>query len=88
MLSISRKKKFEQDVERAKRRSRDLSKLKTVLKYLVEQVPLPQSYRDHPLKGEFNDCRECHLEPDWLLIYSIDGNNLILLRTGTHSDLF
>ena len=88
MLSISRKKKFEQDVERAKRRGKDLSKLKTVLAYLVEQKLLPKHYKDHQLKGEFNDCRECHIEPDWLLIYSINSDDLILLRTGSHADLF
>jgi mRNA interferase YafQ len=88
MLSISRKKKFERDVELAKRRGKDLSKLKTVLAYLVEREPLPKHYKDHPLKGEFNDCRECHIEPDWLLIYSINSNDLILLRTGSHADLF
>jgi mRNA interferase YafQ len=60
MLSISSKKKFERDVELATRRGKDLSKLKTVLAYLVEQESLPKHYKDHPLEGEFNDCRECH----------------------------
>lgn len=88
MLSIFRKKKFEQDIERAKRRGKDLDKIKTVLTYLITQNPLPGYYKDHGLSGKFSDCRECHVEPDWLLIYCIDGDNLILMRTGSHSDLF
>lgn len=88
MLCILHKKKFEKDVERAKRRGKDLSKLKTVLECLVKQDPLPNHYKDHNLKGDFSDCRECHIDSDWLLIYCIDGDNLILIRTGTHSDLF
>lgn len=89
MPSILRKKKFEKDIEQAKRRGKDLNKIKAVLAYLVAQNPLPAHYKDHKLKGEFSDCRECHIEPDWLLIYIIDDcNNLILIRTGSHSDLF
>jgi mRNA interferase YafQ len=88
MLVIFRKKKFEKDVELAKRRDKDLNKLKKVIAHLVNQNPLPSHHHDHLLKGEFADCRECHIEPDWLLIYYIKDNNLVLLRTGSHSDLF
>ena len=55
---------------------------------LPNQNPLPSHYHDHPLKGEFADCRECHIEPNWLLVYTIEDDNLVLLRTGSHSDLF
>lgn len=88
MLSILRKKKFEKDIEQVKHRGKDLNKIKAVLAYLVTQNSLPAHYKDHKLKGEFSDCRECHIEPDWLLIYIIDNNDLILIRTGSHSDLF
>lgn len=88
MLSILRKKKFEKDIERAKRRGNDLNKIKEAIACLVMQTPLPKHYKDHSLKGEFSDCRECHIEPDWLLIYCINGDDLILMRTGSHSDLF
>lgn len=65
-------------------------KLSCVVKMLSEGVSLPEQYKDHWLKGEFKGCRECHIQPDWLLIYEIDNNELILYltRTGTHSDLF
>jgi mRNA interferase YafQ len=71
----------------AKRRGKDLDKLKAVIAHLVMQNPLPRYYYDHKLKGEFLDCRECHIATNWLLIYSINGDSLILMRTGTHSDL-
>ncbi|MFA6408712.1 MAG: type II toxin-antitoxin system YafQ family toxin [Gammaproteobacteria bacterium] len=88
MLNVFRKKKFEKDVELAKRRRKDLNKLKIVLEYLGRLEPLPSYYRDHCLKGEFSGCRECHIEPDWLLIYCIERDYLILIRTGSHSDLY
>ena len=88
MLSIFRKKKFEKDVKLVKRRGKDLNKLKNVLNHLVKQNPLPLRFYDHILQGEFADCRECHIEPDWLLIYYINNDELILLRTGSHADLF
>lgn len=87
-LRILRKKKFEKDVKHAKKRGKNLDKLKTVLKHLVSQNPLPVSHRDHALQGEFSDCRECHVESDWLLIYYIEDDKLVLVRTGSHSDLF
>lgn len=71
MLRILRKKKFEKDVELAKHRGKNLSKLKTVLTHLIKQDSLPACYKDHALKGEFYYCRECHIEPDWLLIHYI-----------------
>jgi mRNA interferase YafQ len=80
--------RFKQDSKRAKRRGKDLEKLKTVIKQLQAGQPLAPKHRDHPLAGTYSGYRECHIEPDWLLIYCIEGNNLILVRTGTHSDLF
>jgi len=55
---------------------------------LAEGAPLPPRYRDHALSGDWKHFRDCHIDPDWLLIYKIDGNDLYLTRTGTHADLF
>lgn len=71
-----------------KKRGKQLKKLQEVISMLIEQHELPLKYRDHSLLGKYNNCRECHLEPDWLLIYFIEGKDLIFIRTGTHSDLF
>jgi mRNA interferase YafQ len=74
------------------KRGYDMSKLARTIDMLIHDEPLPPNYRDHPLKGNFRGCRECHIEgeDDWLLIYKKDGVNLILIftATGTHSDLF
>lgn len=79
---------FRRDVKLAQRRGKDMSKLRELILLLAEGNPLPPSYKDHPLAGEWKHHRDCHLEPDWLLIYKIDGDDLYLVRTGTHSDLF
>ena len=79
---------FRRDVKRAEKRGKDMAKLREVILLLVEGDPLPARYKDHPLSGEWSHHRECHIEPDWLLIYKVDGNDLYLVRTGTHSDLF
>lgn len=65
-----------------------MSKLRELILLLIEEEPLPPRYKDHPLSGDWKHHRDCHLEPDWLLIYKIDGTDLHLVRTGTHSDLF
>jgi mRNA interferase YafQ len=65
-----------------------MSKLREVILLLAEGEPLPARFRDHPLSGNWKEFRECHLEPDWLLIYKSDADDLYLVRTGTHSDLF
>ena len=83
-------KKFERDYEKIKRRGKDTSKLKEVVKILTEGRPLDKKYREHVLKGKYNGVHECHIEPDWLLTWVVDKGRLILnfTRTGTHSDLF
>jgi len=65
-----------------------MTKLRDLLLLLTEGGALPTQYRDHPLRGKWQHYRDCHIEPDWLLIYKIDGNDLYLVRTGTHADLF
>jgi mRNA interferase YafQ len=79
---------FRRDVKLAERRGKDLSKLRELILLLAEGQPLPPRYRDHPLAGEWKPFRDCHIESDWLLIYKIEGDDLYLVRTGTHSDLF
>lgn len=88
MLEPFYKNKFKQDVARMKKRGKQLRKLQEVISMLIDQHELPLKYRDHSLLGQYNNCRECHIEPDWLLIYLIEGKDLIFVRTGTHSDLF
>ena len=73
-----------------KKRGKDLEKLKYIVNELANQRPLDEKYRDHELTGNYRNFRECHVEPDWLLIYRIEKGELTLalVRTGTHSDLF
>jgi mRNA interferase YafQ len=79
---------FKRDYKRIAKRAYDLSQLETVIDTLRAGRPLPPARRDHPLKGDYADCRECHLQPDWLLIYQVSDTELVLVRTGTHADLF
>jgi mRNA interferase YafQ len=79
---------FRRDVKLAERRGKDMSKLRELILLLVEGDPLPPRYKDHPLGGDWKHHRDCHIQPDWLLLYKIDGDDLYLVRTGTHSDLF
>jgi mRNA interferase YafQ len=88
MRSIRRDTQFKRDVKRLFRRGRDMNKLKEIIDRLVSAEKLSARNKDHQLKGTFKDCRECHIEGDWLLIYRIEGSELSLIRTGTHSDLF
>ncbi len=65
-----------------------MSKLRIIIELLLNEEPLPEICQDHPLRGKFAGSRDCHIEPDWVLIYAIRGNELVLLRTGSHADLF
>ncbi len=88
MKAISRTSQSEQDVKRIKRQGKDLKKLKRVLERLVNGERLSPEYQDHVLVGQYKGTRECHLEPDWLLIYELAESEIVLIRTGSHSDLF
>ncbi|PKO21986.1 MAG: type II toxin-antitoxin system mRNA interferase toxin, RelE/StbE family [Chloroflexi bacterium HGW-Chloroflexi-1] len=79
---------FERDLRLAERRGKDLEKLKALLKALIHEEPLSERQRDHPLVGNYKGRRECHIEPDWLLIYKLVNDEIIVERTGTHRDLF
>lgn len=82
--------RFEKDVKQAQKRGKDLDKLFYVIEKLANGEKLEERYRDHSLVGLYKGCRECHIEPDWLLVYEIFEDVLILslVRTGSHSDLF
>ena len=79
---------FRRDVKLAQKRGKDMAKLREVILPLIKGESLPARYKDHPLGGEWSHHRDCHIEPDWLPIYKVDGDDLYLVRTGTHSDLF
>lgn len=80
--------RFEKDVKLARKRGKDLAKLRNLMGLLLEGVKLPHHYFDHRLTGNYANRRECHIEPDWLLIYKPEPKEIIFERTGTHSDLF
>ena len=87
-MLIKTTKAFEKDLTRMQKRGKDLSKLEYIIKLLANKDILQAKYRDHKLSGNYQNLRECHIEPDWLLIYENQNNILYLARTGTHSDLF
>jgi len=80
--------RFERDLARCKRRGKSLDKLWTVVDSLIDEEPLEARHRAHRLSGEWSRAWECHIEPDWLLIWHVNDDDLVLARTGTHSDLF
>lgn len=79
---------FRRDKRRIGRSGYDLAKLDASVEKLVQREPLDHRFHDHPLTGNWNGYRECHVRPDWLLIYRIEGEELLLARTGSHSELF
>lgn len=88
MREFVRSTAFRRDVKRAQKRGKPMGKLKAVIALLVEDAPLPERLKDHPLRGDWSGWRDLHIEPDWLLLYRLTETELQLARTGTHSDLF
>lgn len=90
MLKIRYSSRFKKDYKTIVKRGYDIKLFEEVLRILVQNEPLPQKYRDHQLVGNYSGHRECHITPDWLLIYKVEEDilTLSLTRTGTHSDLF
>jgi mRNA interferase YafQ len=88
VLLLKTTSRFLKDLKLAKKRGYDIDKLEAIVDLLQAQRPLPSKNKDHTLTGEWNHHRECHIQPDWLLIYRIEATFLILERTGTHADLF
>lgn len=79
---------FKKDYKRIKKQNRDISKLRAVIEKLVEGQSLEPRFRDHQLYGNWEGHRNCHIEPDWILIYRVTADDLYLERTGSHSELF
>lgn len=88
MLTPRETNKFKKDLKRVLSQGKDYEKLRVVILALVNEEELDPKYHDHPLSGKWTGSRELHIEPDWLLIYRIDGDTLILERTGSHAELF
>jgi len=90
MLELVTTSTFRKDLKIVKKRGYDLSLIEFVIDELLKENTLPQKYKDHVLTGNYRGFRECHISPDWLLIYAVDKDKLVLIvsRTGTYSDLF
>lgn len=90
MLGSKTTKQFEGDYRLMVKRGKDIEKLKTIMRQLVDQQPLERGYHDHALTGNLRGHRDCHIEPDWILIYRIDRDvrEITFVRTGSHADLF
>lgn len=88
MLKPEYTNKFKKDLKVIQKRNYDIELLKNIINELCLENPLPQKNKDHNLSGTWNGCRECHIQPDWLLIYEVGNGIIVFERTGTHSDLF
>lgn len=87
-MRITQTTQFGKDLKTQQKRGKDLQKMKDLIALMLSGEPLPARNRDHALTGNWSGWRDCHLEPDWLLIYKRTSDELILGRTGTHADLF
>ena len=88
MLAIELTAQFRRDKKRMEKRGCDMTKLRGAILLLASEAEIPSRLKDHALKGNWEGCRDLHIEADWLLIYEIKDNTLGLARTGTHADLF
>ncbi len=88
MKAIFQTSQFKRDLKRIKKLGKDLNKLKEVVSAIANGEVLQERHRDHALNGNWSGSRDCHIEPDWILIYRADGEFLFLERTGSHGDLF
>ena len=87
-MRLSQTAQFKRDIKRQIKKGKDPKKLTRILEILLNEHPLPARYRDHPLKGDWKGRRDCHVEPDWVLIYRNSEDEIRLERTGSYSDLF
>jgi mRNA interferase YafQ len=88
MRRIAQQRRFREDLRRQKRRGRNIEDLIEAVELLAESGELPPAYRPHKLSGQWKGVWECHIEADWLLIYSVTAREVLLIRTGSHRDLF
>ena len=88
MLKPVTTKQFQKDIKKVKKQGKDIEKLKNIMSMLINEIPLPPKNKNHKLTGNYSHHRECHITPDWLLIYKITTQELIFERSGSHSELF
>ena len=88
MLKVQRTTQFKRDFKKIKKQHKDIETLREIMQKLQNQEPLDPKHNDHPLTGEFKDLRDCHIEPDWILLYRVMADTIYFERTGSHSDLF
>ncbi len=88
MLSIRRLAQFRKDYKRAEKQGKTMQAIDNLIVELATKQLLEEKFKDHKLSGVYKDCRECHIKPDWLLIYQITKSELVLIRTGSHTELF
>lgn len=88
MRTVARTSRFKRDWKLAVKRGKNVRKLLSIIERLAKGERLEPKLRDHSLEGEYQDCRECRIEGDWLLIYAITAKEIVLIRTGSHADLF
>ncbi len=88
MIKFRNTKQFRKDLKRMIKSGKNVDKFREVAEKLIEEVPLESQYKNHKLVGKYKGQRECHLEPDWLLIYYIKEDTITFVRTGSHADLF
>jgi mRNA interferase YafQ len=88
MRHVTQRRRFRDDLKQQKRRGKDIEDLIAAVELLVEDGILPAHYHPHKLTGEWKGLWECHIEPDWLLIYEVTATEVVLIRTGSHADLF
>lgn len=88
MKAIFQTSQFKKDLKRVGKQGKDLGKLKDLVSVIAKSEVLDERHRDHSLNGKWSGSRDCHIQPDWILIYRVEGDCLFLERTGSHSDLF
>ncbi|MDR1949529.1 MAG: type II toxin-antitoxin system YafQ family toxin [Spirochaetaceae bacterium] len=90
MLTAKYTNRFKKNFELMKKRNKDMEKIALVMRFIINETPLPPIYREHPLQGTYKDTLECHIEPDWFLVYKVEPTlkRVTFYRTGAHSDLF
>jgi mRNA interferase YafQ len=88
MLEFKTTNQFDKDLKRNLKRGKDENNIRDIMDMIINQIPLDSKYKDHKLHGDWKDCKECHIEPDWLLIYRVEKDFVSFERNGTHSDLF
>jgi mRNA interferase YafQ len=88
ITNIVQSTRFKRDIKRLQKQDKDLAGLQAIIKILVKKKPLDLKFKDHKLVGNWKGHRDCHIDPDWVLIYKVEGNELHLVRTGSHAELF